>query len=117
VHSRARVPVISAHALRHTAATLLLNERGANLRDVHTLLGHKSLATIARYARSWQKGDHLKLLKTKTGWLGFHRLASQRSLVAMPLTRGCPFAVPHQDWFDIDPTNDHIADAGYLTLA
>jgi len=30
---RARVRVISAHPLRHTAATLLLNERGANLRD------------------------------------------------------------------------------------
>jgi len=42
---RARVPVISAHPLRHTAATLLLNERGANLRDVQTLLGHKSLTT------------------------------------------------------------------------
>jgi hypothetical protein len=51
------------------------------------------------------EGDHLKLLKTKTGWLGFHRLASQGSLVAMPLTRGCPFTVPHQDWFDLDPTN------------
>jgi site-specific recombinase XerD len=46
---RARVPVISAHPLRHTAATLLLNERGANLRDVQTLSGHKSLATTARY--------------------------------------------------------------------
>jgi hypothetical protein len=46
---RARVPVISAYPLRHTAATLLLNERGANLRDVQTLLGHKSLATTARY--------------------------------------------------------------------
>jgi integrase len=38
---RARVPVISAHPLRHTSATLLLNERGANLRDVQALLGHK----------------------------------------------------------------------------
>jgi integrase len=46
---RARGPVISAHPLRHTAATLLLNERGANLRDVQTHLGHKSLATTARY--------------------------------------------------------------------
>jgi hypothetical protein len=35
---RARVPVISAHPLRHTAATLLLNKRGANLRDVQALL-------------------------------------------------------------------------------
>ena len=46
---RARVPVISAHPLRHTAANLLLNERGANLRDVQALLGHKRLATTARY--------------------------------------------------------------------
>ena len=46
---RARVPVISAHPLRHTAATLLLNERRANLCDVQALLGHKSIATTARY--------------------------------------------------------------------
>jgi len=49
---RARVPIISAHPLRHTAATLLLNERGANLRDVQKLLGHKSLATTARYTHA-----------------------------------------------------------------
>ena len=48
---RARVRIISAHPPRHTAATLLLNERGANLRDVQTLLGHKSLATGALHIR------------------------------------------------------------------
>jgi site-specific recombinase XerD len=46
---RARVSAISAHPLRHTAATLLLNERGANLCDVQALLAHKSIATTARY--------------------------------------------------------------------
>ena len=45
------VRTITAHALRHTAATLLLNERGAHLRDVQALLGHRSLATTARYTR------------------------------------------------------------------
>jgi integrase/recombinase XerC len=49
---RARVPIISAHPLRHTAATLLLNERSANLRNVQKLLGHKSLATTARYTHA-----------------------------------------------------------------
>jgi hypothetical protein len=28
------------------------------------------------------EGEHLKLLKTKTDWLGFHRPASQGSLAA-----------------------------------
>ena len=40
---------VSGDPLWHTAATLLLNERGANLRNVQALLGHKSLATTARY--------------------------------------------------------------------
>jgi site-specific recombinase XerD len=47
----AGVPVISAHGLRHSAANLLLNERGRNIRELQELLGHRSLATTARYTQ------------------------------------------------------------------
>ena len=39
---------VSAHALRHTAATDMLRS-GAHLRDVQAALGHSSLATTQRY--------------------------------------------------------------------
>ncbi|GBD12144.1 Tyrosine recombinase XerC [bacterium HR24] len=48
---RARLEGVTPHTLRHTYATRLLREAGADLVIVAELMGHRSLATTARYTR------------------------------------------------------------------
>lgn len=54
----AGVEVISAHGLRHSAATIALRHEKRSLREVQELLGHQSIQTTVRYTHL---GDEVKL--------------------------------------------------------
>jgi len=53
---RAKIPVVTPHALRHSFASILLNEDGKNLYAVSDLLGHSSSdVTYKRYIDIFEK--------------------------------------------------------------
>ena len=41
--------ILTAHGLRHSAATILLNDQGKNLREVQEALRHRDIRTTSRY--------------------------------------------------------------------
>jgi site-specific recombinase XerD len=43
---------ITGHGLRHSAATILLNQVGKDLREIQELLRHKNIRTTVRYTLS-----------------------------------------------------------------
>lgn len=43
------IPEITAHGLRHSAATILLNQLGKDLREIQQVPRHKSIRTTVRY--------------------------------------------------------------------
>ena len=62
---RAGLPVVGAHRLRHTAATVMLR-KGASLDEISQVLRHRHLATTAIYA----KVDHRRLRELAQPWPG-----------------------------------------------
>jgi site-specific recombinase XerD len=46
---------ITAHGLRHSAATILLNQVGKDLREIQELLRHKNIRTTVRYTHGYEQ--------------------------------------------------------------
>ena len=65
---RAGLPLVSAHRLRHTAATEMLAQ-GASLQDIGQVLRHRHLSTTAIYA----KVDLERLRQVALPWPGAER--------------------------------------------
>jgi site-specific recombinase XerD len=63
--SRAQIPPVGAHRLRHSAATTMLR-RGATLEEISQVLRHRNHMTTAIYA----KVDHLRLRELAQKWPG-----------------------------------------------
>ena len=65
----AGVEIISAHGLRHSAATIALRHEKRSLREVQELLGHQSIQTTVRYTHLGD-GVALEIASGLEKWTG-----------------------------------------------
>jgi site-specific recombinase XerD len=59
---------ITAHRLRHSAATILLNNVGKDLREIQEHLRHKNIRTTVRFAhvgyeQTWETAEALSQIR------------------------------------------------------
>ena len=59
---------ITAHGLRHSAATILLNHVGTDLREIQDFLRHKSTRTNVRYTRVGYKQTGRRRSRSAGRW-------------------------------------------------
>jgi hypothetical protein len=59
---------ITAHGLRHSAATILLNHAGKDLREIQALLRHKNIRTTVRYTHIGYEQTRQTAEALSQGW-------------------------------------------------
>jgi integrase len=86
---------ITAHGLRHSAATILLNHVGKDLREIQELLRHKNIRTTVRYTHvGYEQTRHRAEALSQVLDLRFDKLSSTKgsdSSSILPDRRPCPY--------------------------
>ena len=80
---RIRAGEITAHGLRHSAATILLNYVGKDLREIQELLRHKNIRTTVRYTHVVTSRPGRQLRRSAKLWSEEVSFALDLNLLAM----------------------------------